>query len=276
MTDRNELIEVVSCVSGNRSRGTNWKIEMIKRYVKWCPNSTEGVIDILNGIGAKDINIAYMKNHMASDPEDFNGYLNSFLRPDDLLTIDITYKCVLWLGYAGFPEEEILKLRSPNVGLDVFDGVFTIAYKGKDYFVPEIAVDVFKKCVQLKAFSYSNPNYTKGDIMRDRMTGDILLRGVRSTSKSYMVLTQNIAKRVQVAGLERRINYSNAALSGFFYHLYSIEKNNEIDFMFYARNYVSRREYKLDKSNLTLAGLQAKIARELEFDYNLWKLAFKK
>ena len=276
ITDRDKLLEIVSCVSGNKSRGTNSRIIMLRQYVQWCSKKMDGVTDSLKDISAKDVNIIYIQNHMASDPKDFKKYMDSFLRADNEFTTDIIYKCLLWLGYAGFPEGEALNLRNSNVNLEIVDDVFVITYDDQDYFVPSVAEDVFRKCVELKAFNYSNANYVKGDIVRDRLPGDILLRGVRSTSKSFKVLAQNISNRAMGANMKRRINYTNASLSGFFYHLYSLEQNNEIDFMFYAKQYVDKREYKLDKTKLTLNGLQTKIAKELEFDYNLWKLAFKK
>lgn len=276
MDDKEQILEAVSCVSGNRSPGTNWKIKMLQQYVQWCADILGGISNNLINISARDVNIAYMKNHMASDPDDFNSYLDSFLRPDELITIDIIYKCVLWLGYAGFPEEKILELRNFNVDLEIIDRIFTIEYDGKEYFVPDVAVSVFQKCIELKAFSYTNANYTGGSIMRSRVDGDVLLRGVRATSKSFRVLTQNISNRAKECDMKRRINYTNASLSGFFYHLFTIEQHNSIDFKFYADNYVSQREYKLDKSNSTLASIKTKVAKELEFDYKLWKLAFKK
>ena len=274
--DKDKLLEMVGCISSNRSTSTNWKLKMLQQYVRWCFGKVKNVSDEIFDISFEDVNDLYIKEHMASDPKDMDSYLKSFLRSDDEITIDIVYKCVLWMAYAGIKENKMQQVKSADVDLDVVGDEFYITSDDRSFPVPAIAHQTFKLCVELTEFNYSNPNYTKGDIKRDRIVGDELLRGVKSATKQYQLLTQAISKKAKDAKLNRRISYRSAMLSGFFYRINKLEKKGMIDFQEEAIRFVGEKEYKLDKSNLTQAGMQNRIAKELRADYELWKKVFKK
>ena len=279
--NKKELLPVLLTVSGNRSWNASQRLKYLKRYVKWCAenNKFTTVCDIISDITAEEIGVEYIRNHMAANPADFRGYLDSFLRSDDMKTIDIVYKCVLWLAYAGIPEESIVDIQQADVDFDVFDDIFLVSHEDRQYPVPSIAHKTFDYCVNLESFKFTNPRFPDSEVDRKRNEGTELLRGIvsKSPNRSYKVLTQNISNRVSGSGIQRRISYRSAMWSGFFFRLNQMENiTGEIDFKFEALRFMGKRGYKLDKSRATMTTVENKKAKDVESDYKLWLKAFQK
>lgn len=273
VVDKDMLLKMIRVVSANRSTGTNIKLSILRRYVNWCSERLDGVsAELINSISAEDINIDYIKLHMASDSGDFKYYLSTFLRSDDDLTMDIVFKCIMWMGYSGIPEEKITDIKTEDVQLEVINNRFVILNEGLLYSVPAEAFDTFKKCVELTGFNYE---YSKATKMVPRADGNKLLRGIKAVSSQTYLIQQLSVKRKQ-KNLERNINYTSATWSGFFYRLHELEKKNKIDFLEEAGKYIGDRIYKLDKTRMSQENIRTKISKEIKFDYELWKKAFGK
>ena len=276
MNDRDQLMEAASCIAGNRNASTQWKLRMLQRYVEWCAERFDGVSDEINNITAEDVNAIYIKNHMVSDPEDLTACLDSFLQPSEENTLDEIYKCLFWMAFAGIEKELTTNIKTSDVDLSILKDHFLIIHDRKQYEVPAIARKSFDICINSVAFKYINQNYTTGSIYRKRVDGDVLLRGVKASAQTYKRLMDKILIKMQNNNCKRHISYRSVELSGFFWRL-SL-RGDRVDFITTAKELISDREYKLDKSKTraTREGIELKAARDLQYDFNLWKKTFKK
>lgn len=68
MNDRKEVMEVVGCVASNRAGSTNGKLRHLRRYIEYCARQYPNVSNLINDITYEDVNIEYMRLHIASDP----------------------------------------------------------------------------------------------------------------------------------------------------------------------------------------------------------------
>lgn len=275
ITNEEELKEILqSIVTGNRSYNSDKKVLMIKDYVDWCSLRFDGVSKKINEICLDDIYVEYVKLHMASDPDDMKSYLDSFLCSDEDLTMDIVYKCSLWMAFAGISEYDILNIKVKDVDLQIAGDDFYINYNDREYPVPSAAHGTFKKCVELTFFNYK---YNLGVVrQKTRINNDVLLRGIKASGSDFRSFTLPISKKAKDNNMKRRINYTHATWSGFFYRIYRAEKYNAIDFQAEAKRFFGNKEYKLDKSRSTQNTIWNKRTRDIENDYTLWKKAFKK
>lgn len=275
ISDPDTVLEIAQCVSGSRVNGNKWKLNMLKGYIEWCSKRYDNVELALMNISQEDINISYIENHMASDPNDMKDYLDAFLRPDEKLTMDIVYKCVLWLAYAGIKEEKIIDIKTDDVNLELVGDIFYIIYDDKVYPVPEVALDTFTKCVQLTAFNYEYNLNTK---LKPRVSGNGLLRGIKAQSNNYHAFIERITRKASDAGIQRRITYTNAMYSGFFYRMYALEliSKVDVDFRDEARRFIGDKVYKVDSTKSTQESIKGQMIKQLEEDYRIWKVAFKK
>lgn len=267
-----ELQPIIDNISGLRSRSRFSKLIMLKDYVKWCinianvPDACDGMLKI-NTVGLDKV-----RQRTVASPLHLQKYLDSICSPERDKTTDNIYRCYYWLAYGGVDEEDILRVKCSDVDFSNM----VVNYKNMEIPIYREAITAFKNCVELTQFVYNHPNYTK-TVWKDRVDGDLLVRGVRANLSLYS-LRAEISRRAKLHEKETgiRLSYYRTWISGVFYRAYERELIGEApDFTDVAASRMEGKTYKLDSGRNTQESKRRKVVRDYQEDYQRWKLAFK-
>lgn len=268
-----ELQPVVDHMIGLRGRSKMGKITVLRDYVKWCiSKQVPGACDGMLKVGTEGLE--KIRRQMVANPLGLQAYLDALCEPEKMRTMDNIYRCYYWLAYAGLSEEDILQVKTSDVDFTTL----TIRYNDLEYPMYRESLPAFKNCVTLNSFVYKNPLYSKV-IDRDRVPGDLLIRGVKQQPSSK-TLRVELSRRANKAVNERhtttlRLSHFRVWLSGLFYQMYEREKAGyPVDFLDAARRFSNGKEYNLKSSRNTQDAIVRRIATEYLNDYQRWKMAF--
>lgn len=270
-----DLNPIVEGLIGFRSRSKWIRISILKDYVKWCINTNVcGACDGMLKIEAAGLE--KVKCQTVANPLHLQNYLNSICEPESEETIDNTYRCYYWLAYGGATEEDIINIKCEDVDLNNMQ----VIYNGTEIPIYREALPAFKNCVNLKQFVYKHPNYIN-PLLRDRVTGDVLIRGIRNSSppsvqKMRVALSKLSKKKIDDGSTELKLSYFRVWISGLFYRMYERERAGiPVDFSEAAERFMNGKTYKLDKGRNTPESKKRQIAKDYLEDYERWKLVFK-
>ena len=267
-----ELQPIIDNIAGLRARSRFSKLIMLKDYVKWCinianvPDACDGMLQI-NTVGLDRV-----RQRTVASPLHLQKYLDSICSPECDKTTDNIYRCYYWLAYGGADEEDILRIKCSDVDFSNM----VVHYKNMEIPIYREAITAFKNCVELTQFVYNHPNYTK-TVWKDRVDGDLLVRGVRANLSLYS-LRAEISRRAKLHEKETgiRLSYYRTWISGVFYRAYERELIGETpDFTDVAASRMEGKTYKLDSGRNTQESKRRKVVRDYQEDYQRWKLAFK-
>lgn len=267
-----ELQPVIDNIAGLRVRSKWMKLIILKDYVKWCinveniPNACDGMLEI-NSVGLDKV-----RQQTVSSPLHLQKYLDGVYDKAEEKTTDNIYRCYHWLAFGGVAEEDILKIKCSDVDLSSM----IVHYGNTEVPIYREAIPAFKNCIELTQFIYKNPNYSK-PIYKDRIKGDTIVRGVRS-SPSFKSMRVQLSKRAKEKEEETgmRLSYNRIWLSGVFYRAYENELAGEKpDFRDIANQQIERKVYKLETGRNNQNARKRQLAQDYMKDYQRWKLAFK-
>lgn len=263
--DVNILQEIFDDVSGISYRTSYTTKSTLKRYLDWCVGSKiSGAVNIIDSIKIK--NVDDFKNTMVQDPLHFQKFLNDIFDNEEKNTIENTYRCLYWLGFAGVKSIDTTEIKTDDVDFTTM----SVKYKNESYPIYKEGVTCFRKCVELREFHFIHPRY---ESVLDRHNSDQLLRGIRGDmvfSTSY----SRISRRITANNTDTKLSYEKARMSGFFYRMYEQEVYGvKLDFKEIAQEYMSDRTYHL-KNTHAVQRVRNTIAKSFEEDYNKWKVAF--
>ena len=214
-----QLSEVLQKTSGMSVTTRSSNYTRAKRYIEWCiANNVPGACGAILDVKRDDISqVENIRRRTVKNPFELNVFLNQLFDPDTEDTIDLTYRCYFWCAYAGIKQEDVMSIRTRNV--DLIDGV--IRYKGEEFPIYQEARTVFKKCVKLNQFI--NKKYKSEIVYKDRVDGNLLLRGLRAapTVSYFGGLISKIVKAANDNGkVNKTLAYTDAYISGFYYRMY--------------------------------------------------------
>lgn len=272
------LNPIINGLVGFRVTSKNYCMSILSNYVQWCidnnvPGACDGVLHV------KPDNIETVKRQTVRNPKHLQKYLNEICVPESMQTTDNTIRCFYWLAYAGMKEEDIFKVRTTDVHLDRME----VVYDGEPYNIYKEGLGAFNNCVNLKQFVYTNPNYTEDKIIyKDRVPGDILIRGIKGTlsEKTMRVtLSKKSKKCLEVdpttgkPKTDLKLSYYRVWISGVFYRLYENElAGYKPDFKGLADMVSEGKEYKVSSGRNTQESKRRKLASEYAADYRRWKM----
>ena len=280
-----EATPVFEHISGLR-RTSDLRVRLLRKYIQWC--AANGVRDARrDSLNIQNLSSSKILRQMVSDPLHFQKYLNALFEPESTQTIDLTYRCFLWLAYMGLKEEEILKLKSSDVDL-LNMRVFVYDKKGRAITrqIYREGFETIKLCSTLEAFHRISANY---DVMSPRVGGDLVLRGCKS-QPNLLTIRSVLSHRAKAAISENKTNLNiswySAWLSGIFYRIYEQEclgfisdkslsdsfRNIAIEDVYIDKSSVEKRE----SSDPVLTARLGKKVREYVSDYKEWRAAFHK
>lgn len=248
------------------------RLSLLRDYCSWCKmtNVPGACLEIFNVqiSGAEKIN-----SSMVSGPMHLQKCLDEICDKEIENTIDCIYRCFYWLAFAGMKSSDILRVCGSNVDFENME----VHFEGRDYPIYRESIDAFRNAASLKEFVYKNPTYNS-DIVRDRVDGDLLMRGIRGmvTEKSMRVeLSRRSRKSLDAGATAKRLSYYRIWLSGLFFRLYERERAGyAVNFAGAAEDFMIGREYKLDSGRNTIEAKRRQIMRDFQADYDRWKLVF--
>lgn len=268
-----DLQPIVDSISGLRAK-TKWmRLIILKDYVKWCmsrgvENACGGMLEI-NTTGLDKVVF-----ETVSSPRQLQKFLDEICLPESEQATDNIYRCFYWLAFMGLPEEHILDVRVSNVDFETL----TVRYANREFPMYRESLPAFKNCVNLERFKYVHPNYgTDKTVYKDRVDGDILIRGVRQVASSKAIrveLSRRNAKALEDNHTTKKLSYLRVWMSGLFYDMYERERAGEpVDFISAARVFTKGKRYKLESGRNTFEAKVRRVAKDYEEDYQRWKLA---
>jgi hypothetical protein len=151
---------------------------------------------------------------------------------------------------------------------------------GEAYQLPVEAKSCLENCVKLTSFVYFNDNYKSKSTIRDRVPGDMLLRGVRNanaSSKKLVLYANDQSAEAFRNGLTDGVEIlcRGAYLSGLFYRWKKMEVDGlEPDFEGYALLDMELPAGRpLSRDNEKYSQFKNKV-RRIKADYTQWNKAF--
>lgn len=269
-----ELHPVISRVLALRARSQGVSMSILREYVRWCiVNSVPGACDGMLHVAA--LGLEKVRRQMVSSPLHLRKCLDEIFDLDKGDTIDIIYRCYYWMVYSGLKEEDTVLVTAS----DLCFAEQCIKFNGKTYPLYREALPDFHKAAELTEFLYHHPHYDK-PIMRPRVYGDSIMRGVRANTKLETVrsiLSKKMAEAEKQGRTKVKLSYFRVWLSGLFYRVYEQERAGiEVDFSGVAAERMEGKSYRIAGVNkrIKVSHIQNQRAADYKEDYERWKLAF--
>ena len=223
-------------------------------------------------LGVETAGLSKVRRQMVSGPLHLQRVLDEVFDKETEETTDIIYRCYYWMAFGGIKESDTLLIKASDIDFSRME----ITYGDTHAPIYREALPAFHRAAELKSFYYKNPNYSK-IILRDRVPGDMLLRGIRATTKTMTIrsiLSRRSAWAIESGHTQQQLSFHRVWLSGLFYRIYDRERAGiPVDFSEAAIDFMSDRAYMLSGKS-TLEHKQNRIEREYMGDYQRWKLAF--
>ena len=267
-----DLQKAINEVSGVRVKSAELILTIIKEYVKW--RKAAG-LEVSDGVYNVKINtIEKVRQQMVASPLDLKIVLDaegSNFDHVDKETIDIVYRVLLWMAFAGMEDSDAIKVTADEVDLTNM----VIRHNGYEYEIYKECLPDFEKACNLSSFNYFHPSYTR---RRQRVDGNLVLRGYRSAQIDLTtirpILNKKFANSKSSGRCFRKLSYNRVYLSGVFYRAYEQERVGiPVDFTSVIEREMSGKEYTIT-STRSLNTIANKIRREYMADYDRWKCAF--
>lgn len=265
-----ELQPVIDDILGLRSKSRWMTLSILKEYVKWCllmriPGACDGMLHI------EVAGIDKVRKQMVSSPMHLQKYLNEVFDDESEKTIDNLYRCYYWMAFGGVRESETILIKKADVDLEQM----IISYDNTSVPIYREAIPAFKNTIELSSFRYKHPNYET--ISRDRVAGDELLRGIKTTTHTMTIrstLSRKASKAIEDGKTTQQLSFYRISLSGLFYRTYELERMGiEVNFAEAAVRFMEGRTYILGERE-KIEHRQRKVERDYKEDYQRWKLAF--
>ena len=268
--DLETLREVFGKMARIRTTSFYTPYKILRDYTEWCmKNGVEGVTDA--GLRIDSVDADGMKYITVRNPRHLQAFLDAICAPESLQTSDNIIRCFYWLAYAGLGDREILTVTTGEVMPDTM----TVFHDGKEYPIYREAMPCVKNCRDLSSFRYIHPRYADKEVWRDRVPGDILLRGVRSVPQlgSIRVDVRKRNEEAMAAGkTDLKLSYFRVWMSGIFYRMYEDELAGfPPDFSRFVDEKLGDFQYKVPPKGNSQEYKRKERAEDYLDDYERWK-----
>ena|GEM_PF-1250395 len=270
-----ELTPVLDGICGTRSRGRYSRISIITNYRTWCvEKQIDGAIDERPDMGK--LGYDSMKALLVRNPAHLQQCLDLVFDPEDDETQDNIYRCFFWLAYGGMEEGTIHQLKTTDVSLETMEA----SYGDEVAVLYRQSLKAVRNCVRLTSFLYRNTSYAnKQAIRRDRVPGDMLMRGIRGTPSvaNFRAQLSRVLKKSKAdTDAAKTLTYTRVWLSGVFYRIYEGEQAGIApDFIKIAMASPAGKKVLAGESKAPKEMALRAIAKDFRTDYNRWKLIIK-
>lgn len=285
--DGKNLQRVVNNVLGIRYNAKSGRLNVLREYFKWCmengvPGACNGIADIETDGTEK------MRSRTVSSPLHLQMYLDGVFQKEQQQTRDNLVRAYCWLAYMGLPEEDIINLKNDEVDLKNM----IVTHDGREYRIYAEAVACLRNCKELPSFYYRHPLYPDKAYPRDRVPGDLLLRGTGGEVSAAVLrndMSRASKKKAETAGdsaatkeeklFDRsqtlRLSYHRLWISGLFYRTFLMEGAGiEPDFAEASAERLEAKQYGFSGKSYNKRTLYNKFRQEYLEDYKMWKQTF--
>lgn len=274
-----EVKRIYELLSGFRSYSSNNRVNLIKRYLKWCVDS--GIQDASGGgLEIRADGMKKFREMTLAGPEHLQKCLDAFLLPEDESTTDNIQRGFCWLAFAGLADDEIVEITRDDVDLDRA----VVSYRESEYPLYPQAMPCMRILKESTDFKYSHPGYEKDFIMMPRQDGNKLLRGLKNAEPTVLNLRSKLSQKMTPAykagKLDVKISSYRVWISGQFYRMYEREQAGEpVDFGYLADRTIQMKEasgkqYSLEKGNRSLESKRKSLSTDYRTDYERWKAIY--
>lgn len=268
--DIGELQAAFDKLTGFRETSRNAPRTILKRYAQWCidkdvPEATDSAMHLdCNSIGT-------LKNRMVRNPRHLQSIFDIICEPENEQTSDNDIRTYYWMAYAGMEASDILTVKSSDVDFEKM----VVSHNGIDYPIYREAIPSIRNCVKLTEFRYKHPNYPDKIIWKDRVAGDVLIRGIRSiptVSTMQVELSRRLKKANDEGKTEMKLSYFRIWLSGIFYRMLEDELAGfPVDFSSFVDNKLGEFQYSVREGGNTQECKRRQLALSYQNDYERWK-----
>ncbi len=265
-----ELQPVINEIVGLRLKSRWMSMSILREYTKWCmlmdiPGACDGMLHVTF------TSVDKVRRQMVANPYHLQKYLDEIFDKESKKTIDNLYRCYYWMAYGGISEKDTLTIRKSDVDLEQM----IIHYGNTSVPIYREALPAFQNVLQLDYFVYLHPRYE--EIERERVPGDLLLRGIKAMTKTMTIrttLSRKSAAALESKKTEMQLSFQRISLSGLFFRVYEQERAGvKPDFTEAAIQFMGRKEYTSYEQNVVEHRMK-QIIRNYIDDYQRWKLAF--
>ena len=275
---REELTDMMERIFGIRTGSRISSISLVRKYIRWCAEKGKPgvVVSDAGKIRSNKVGFDTSELFLIRNPEHLQVCLDRVYDPEEEETQDNTFRFIFWMAFGGMPEEETYSLTSENISLEHMEAIsgsnIAVIYRQ--------ALPCVRNCITLTQFRYKNKAYVNaGDIMRNRVPGKELVRGIRERPNRECLRTQ-ISKRMKAArdqGItDAELSYNKVWISGTFYRIREKEVAGiSPDFAKIAvaspqgQNMIAKHS----DDPKQLHNALVKIERHMRLDYERWKQA---
>lgn len=269
-----EVTPILEEITGLRVRSVSTRTNILKDYCRWClDHGVEGATDGL--LKARATGLQRVRSETVSNPLQLEIYLNALYEPTEDQTMDNIFRAFHWLAYAGMSEEDTVQVRCQDV--DLFNMV--IRYDNVNYPIYREGLPAIKSCATAKSFRYQHPVAAPTGEFKERIGGDLLLRGIKANIP-ILAFRNRISKSSRAAVAEgrtdKRLTHYRVWLSGMFYRLKEQEdagieiKTIDLDYHFF-----SQRKFKgnIGRAEDVNYPVRKQAVADYRTDYERWKRA---
>lgn len=266
---QDELSTLINDVLPPRKAGQTAYVKVLNDYFEWSESVISSKLPERNLLVFDETNSRF-KQTMVDGPDGMLTYLNAVFPNAEGNRIDCIYRCYCWLAFIGIPEDYAQKIKISDVDFDYL----CVMYQGAALPIYREAYTDFRRAVNLKEFVSYHPLYPDKPTIRARVSGDELLRGIKSvsdTSTLRAVITHKGLDAFKQGKTDKKLSYQRLRLSGLFYETYMLERKGIApDFTPMAELECIEKGFSKER----FANNRWRMAKSYLDDYYRWKLIF--
>lgn len=179
----------------------------------------------------------------------------------------------MWLAFSGLRSEDAVCVSKRDFDFDNL----RITYNNIAYPIYSESARIFRFLAEAESFRYFNKNYKSNVIIRKRVEGNSILRGVRA---NYNTATLSTAFASETREYQKRnpdgarLMYSTARMSGIFYREHILEMmTGMVNFDRMADEEIAREGY-IAPSPAAYGAKKTSIKTSMKKEYEAWTFAF--
>lgn len=216
-----EIEGFINGTGAARIKGKIAYIQVIKAYVRWCiQKGVKGInIDFRD---VRPVGVEIVRKRYVSGPAQLQMCLDGIYDPENLRTTDNVYRGYLWLAFSGVKKELSDQIKCSDIDFRNMK----ITHDGASYPIYAAALPALHILVESDSFEYYHPNYS-GPILRKRVPGDLLLRGIRGNANTHLIankVSRDAREGYATGKINCQLSYNTMHISGKFYR----EHENEV------------------------------------------------
>lgn len=261
-----------------RGESKDKRLYLLKQYVRWCvregiPGASEAFL------GVQPSWFVRIREKMVGSSADMLRHLNEAFEKPEAKTVDIVFRCFLWLGFMGLDEDDAVGLKIGGVDIRSGTVIVETEEERKTYPIPDEAAADFSLCRSLDFFYRFSAVYLAPAPIQ-RTPSVQFLRGIRSeTTRDYLahaISVRQKKKRAEDRSV-RVLSYTSARISGYFSRMYEMERAGvSPDFSTIVSLEIDKADEKRDGTKPGTPRAQREYVKKKAYseDYKYWKYVF--